>query len=193
MRIERYILTILVFVGELAFGQDTVERIIHQPDSLLETSNYTIYKTDTFNVRDSNGKIQGKGIWLIKDERVVCGIRSYTMGRRKGSEISTCEHHEDPTHIYYSVKEVFYGQFQDNLMTGIWTCFDRNRKRLVELTYDKGVIQGQVNVYFDTGELMYSGTATAGQDKIELKKFTKGGLQPETIKWWLSDITELSF
>lgn len=134
-------------------------------------------------MRDSNGKIQGKGVCLIKDEKIVRGISSYTMGPRKGSKNSVCEYHEDPTHIYYSVRAVFYGQFQDNLMTGVWTCFGSNGKRRVELTYDKGGIQGQVNVYFDTGELMYSGTAIAGQDKIELKKFTKGGLQPETIKW----------
>ncbi|MBP7477834.1 MAG: hypothetical protein KA797_04870 [Chitinophagales bacterium] len=193
MRIETYILTILVFVGQLAFGQDTVERIIHQPDSLFETTNYTIYKTDTFNLRDSKGKIQGKGIFVLKDSTVQRGISSHSLGYHNGSKVATCMYHEDPTNVYYKVREIFYGQFHDNLMTGVWTCFDSNGQKRVELTYAKGVIQGQVNIYFDTGELMYGGTAIAGQDKIELKKYTKGGLQPETIKWWLSDITELYF
>lgn len=193
MRKETYILTILVFVGQLAFGQDMVKRIIHQPDSLIESDNYTIYKTDTFNIRDSNRKIQGKGIFLIKDSTIQQGVSSHTLGYHNGSKVATCVYHEDPTNVYYKIKEIFYGQFHDNLMTGVWTCFYSNGNRRVELTYDMGVIQGQVNIYFNTGELMYSGIAIAGQDNIELKKYTKGGLQPETIKWWLSDITELYF
>lgn len=184
-------MTILVFAGQLAFGDDTVERITHQPDSLFETDNFRIYKMDTFNLRDSDGKIQGKGIFVLKDSTVQRGISSHTLGYHNSSKVATCIYHELPTNVYYKVREVFYGQFQDDFMTGVWTCFYSNGKRRVELTYDKGVIHGQVNIYYDTGELMYSGFAIPGQDKIELKKFTKGGLQPEKIKWWLSDITEL--
>lgn len=188
-----YILSILVFVGQLTFGQDSVKRIIHKPEFLLETDNYTIYKTDTFNVRDGNKKIQGKGILIIKDSIVQYGVASYSLGYHNGSNVATCVYNEGPTNVYYKIREIFYGQFHDNLMTGVWNCFYSNGKKRVELTYNKGVIQGQVNIYFDTGELMYSGTAFAGQDKIELKKYTKSGLQPETIKWWIWDIAELYY
>ncbi len=186
---KRISLSLIFFITTFhLFGQETDERIIHQPDSLLVTNDYTIYKADTFNVRDNKGMIQGKGILIIKDKKVVQGMTSYTMGHKNGSKIATCEYHEAPTHVYNTVREVFYGQFQDNLMIGVWTCFWGNGKRRVELTYDKGIIQGPVNIYFDTGELKYGGTAIAGQDEIELKKFTKDGQQTEIIYWWLSDI-----
>ena len=192
-QIKTYMVLILVFLGQRSFGQDSVERIIHLPDALLETDNYTIYKTDTFNVRDSNKNISGKGILILKDSTVHRGISSYSFGYHDGSKIATCVYKEKPTHVYYNVIEVFYGQFQNNLMSGIWTCFYSNGKKRIELPYDKGVIQGQVNIYFDTGELLFTGNATAGQYIIELKKFTKSGLQPETIKWRLSEITALYF
>jgi antitoxin component YwqK of YwqJK toxin-antitoxin module len=193
MRTYTFILTILVFVGQFAIGQESIERIIHQPESLYESNYFTIYKSDTFNLRDNNGKIQGKGILFLKDSTVIRGSISNSLGYFNDSKIATCVYHENPTNVYYKVKNVFYGQFQDNLPTGVWTCYNSNGYRRVELTYYNGVIQGVVNIYYNSGELMYSGIAIAGQDKIELKKYTKAGLQPESFNWFLTEITELYY
>lgn len=190
MRTQTFLLTLLVFVGGLAFGQTPSDRIVHPIDSLMETDKYIIYKTDTFNIRDNRGLIQGKGIWILKDSTISRGMSSHTLGYHDNSKVATCVSHKDPDNIYYKVKEIFFGQYRDNLMTGIWTCNWTNGKRRIELTFDKGKTQGQVNLYYDTGELMYSGVAVNGQDKIELNKFRKGGLQAETNKYRLADIID---
>ncbi len=189
--IKTYIITIFFFVCKVTFGGVAIKTIIHKGDSLLETDSYTVYKLDTFNIRDSNGKIQGKGLYALKDSTIQI-ISSHTLGYHNGSKVATCTHHEEIS-IYYTVKEVFYGQYQDNLKTGVWTCIANKGKRKVEINYNNDIIQGQVNIYFETGELMYSGIAVGGQDEIDLKKFTKSGIEIGTIKWWLSDITELDF
>lgn len=191
MRIKVYILMVLLFIGPPTFGHEAVERIVHQPDSLFETSSYTIYKTDTFNVRDNNGLIQGKGIFVVKDSIVQAGITVHIDCFGKDNKNTDCGTRQYPTNVYYDIDEVFYGQFKDDLKTGVWTCFWKNGNKRVELIYNQSVVQGLINIYYDTGELMYSGMAVTGQDKIELKKFTKRGLQPETIYWWLSDISKL--
>lgn len=191
MHVKSFILILLIFIGKLVFGQETVDRIFHLPDSLIETYDYTIYKTDTFNVRDGNGLIQGKGIIILKDSIVELGVSSHSFGYHNGSKIATCDYHQNSTNVYVKVKEVFYGQFHNNLITGVWVCFGRNRR--VEMNYENGLIQGPVKIFYDSGELMFSGTAIAGKDNLELKKFTKSGILVDTIEWWLSDITELYF
>lgn len=175
-----------------SFSQSAVNRIIHLPDSLLKLDNYLVYKSDTFNFRDEQGKIQGEGIQFELDSIVFPGLSSYTLGYHDGSAIATCQYHEEPTNVYYKIKGVSYGQYKDNLKIGIWTEYWPNGERWIELNYLDGIIQGKVKVFYETVELMYVGEVVKNEDTVLLKKYSKKGLLLETIEWWLPYIRMLS-
>jgi hypothetical protein len=157
------------------FHRVVYKNIYHYPTSYVETSEYTIYNSDTFNVRDLLGLKQGKGMDIVLRE-----TKDYSLLR------------PDTVINDYHIAEIFYGVYEDNLKIGVWKSYWENGKRKEEISFVLGMAVGPVNIYYDSGELMYEGEAQPGDRlvnrQVVLKKYTKGGRQTETITWYVDDL-----
>ncbi|MCW3124419.1 MAG: hypothetical protein JWO03_77 [Bacteroidetes bacterium] len=188
MKMRILLLVLFILSSVYSYCQDSKECIIHPIDSLSETEAFTIYKADTFNLHDHNGLIQGKGIWVLKDSYEIRSMASYTMGP-DASGISRCRGVDGgPLEVWYHLHRVYYGQFKDNMKTGIWKCNTDDMQ--MELTMINDNIQGPLHVYYPNGKAMYSGNVAAGKDKVELKHYSMGGLLLETISYPLDLLVE---
>ncbi|MAC96155.1 MAG: hypothetical protein CMC96_11710 [Flavobacteriales bacterium] len=182
MKLNFIILGLVTFISKVGFCQKPDPIVEYQLDSLEVYENYTVYKGDTFNLKDDNNLINGEGIWFTADSTIRKGIASFVMRKREGSDIIHCEPKEQPDEISIRVKEIFYGKYIASEKEGYWTSYYENGNKRLEINFTSDSVSLPVNMYYKTGELMYKGIEIEN-DKVLFDKYTKPGLKVNPIEW----------
>lgn len=84
-----------------------------------------------------------------------------------------------------------FGKFYENQNEGVWKCFWENGNLRLEISKSQEVIEGPLNIYYESGELMFSGHVIQGVDEFKLKKFLKCGREIKVTNWRVADVKEI--
>lgn len=117
---------------------------------------------------DRKGEIEWKGNYIngIENGEFYCKNENGTWKKfttENGIRIDkTVEYNFDSTHnnFYY-----VYGQYENDLETGLWAWKDTNKQLMKEITYDEGVNIGYFAFYHPNGNLKMKGHGFRKKDE----------------------------
>lgn len=84
-----------------------------------------------------------------------------------------------------------FGNFINNKKERKWVYFWKNGNPRIQISYNNNSLEGPIKIYYESGELMFEGNATKGNDEIRMKKYMKYGKEIKTTKLFLSEIVDV--
>lgn len=139
----------------------------------FESNEFIIWSGDTLNRRNQNNLKTGKWIeYKVNYTIETSSFQNLMFDDEPQPELYT---EIDTISVRYEIQGI--GSYRDNLRTGKWATFYRNKTIKAEVSFKDGRVSGNAKIYYNKWPaiLKYEGTITQNNKETEFKYFSEEG------------------